>query len=293
MRKRNRYLLSVILILSLSIVSAPVWAKQPGRTNTPTYYLSLGTSLSAGVQADPATGESIVTEISYPNNIENFLSVEIRKLRHVNLGCPGETSDTFIDGGVCDYPHGSQLDEAINFLHAHGKFTGLITIDLGANDALNCVEGSNIDIDCFFGTVQRLSNNLADVIGILQEVAGPNVPIVGMDYFNPLLALWFHDPTLAMQSAAIQAHLNGALLGVYTGYGIPVANISGVFMSNDFTDRDGGGIPDNVELICAWTSMCAMGNIHPNSAGYDAIANEFINILPPITIYKIVRHKNP
>jgi len=110
--------------------------------NTPVYYLSLGTSLAAGVQADPVTGKNVVTDIHYPGLLAEIIGVDISKLRHKNLGCPGETSDTFMDGGRCDYPHGSQLEEAVNFLQAHGKFTGLITIDLGANDVLQCTQGT-------------------------------------------------------------------------------------------------------------------------------------------------------
>ena len=110
MRKRNTAMLSVILILVLGMGSAPVWAQPPGLSNTPVYYLSLGTSLAAGVQADfPESCESVVTDVNYPGFIAENISADqdIRKLRHVNLGCPGETSDTFIDGGLCKFPHGS------------------------------------------------------------------------------------------------------------------------------------------------------------------------------------------
>jgi hypothetical protein len=187
MGRRNIPML-IILTLSLILVAGTTMAKSSkAKKNTPVYYVSLGTSLAAAVQADPATGENVVTDVSYPSILAETLSGKIKKLRHVNLGCPEENSDTFIDGGICDYPRGSQLDEAVNFLRAHGKFTGLITIDLGANDALACFDGTVFDIECFFETVSRLSSNLAYVIQTIRDVAGPNVPIVGMDYYNPLL----------------------------------------------------------------------------------------------------------
>ena len=66
MRKRNKAILSLILIMTLGMISAPVWAQPLGRANTPVYYLSLGTSLAAGVQANPESCESVVTDISYP-----------------------------------------------------------------------------------------------------------------------------------------------------------------------------------------------------------------------------------
>ena len=300
MSRRNLPML-IILTLSLILIAGTTIAKSSNvKKKAPVYYLSLGTSLAAGVQADPATGENIVTDVSYPSIVAETLSGNIKKLRHVNLGCPGETSDTFIDGdGICDYPRGSQLDEAVNFLHAYGKFTGLITIDLGANDALECVDGPIIDNECFKERVLELSSNLAYVIRALRNVAGPNVPIVGMDYYNPLLVFWIDDPSLARQTATLQALLNGALLGVYTSLGLPMADVSGAFMSNGFTDSDGSGVPDNVELICAWTWMCPepegnrniLPNIHPNATGYGVIADQFLNVLRRIPISKPSRRR--
>jgi len=275
-RKRNTAMLSVILILVLGMGTAPVWAQPPGLSNTPVYYLSLGTSLAAGVQADfPESCESVVTDVSYPGFIAENISADqdIRKLRHVNLGCPGETSDTFIDGGLCKFPHGSQLEEALNFLHAHGKFTGLITIDLGANDALPCFDdppGGDIE-GCFFAAVANLSSNLSDVLDALQQAA-PGVPIVGMNYYNPLLVV---DPA----SAPLQNALNAALQVVYgtRAVPIPVADVAGAFSANP---------PGEQELLCEWTWMCNCFNIHPNVLGYEAIANAFNPVLPDIQISK-------
>ena len=154
-----------------------------------------------------------------------------------------------------------------------------------------CFDGPNIDVKCFTKTVKRLSRNLAYVIKTLRKVAGPNVPIVGMDYYNPLLVFWFEDPRLAMQTTNIQNLLNNALLKVYARYGIPVADVSGVFESNNFTDSNENDVPDNVELICACTWMCEWFNIHPNASGYSAIANEFALALPSIPISKPPRRR--
>ena len=275
MRKRNTAIFSLILILVLGMISAPVWAQPPGLSNTPVYYLSLGTSLAAGVQADfPESCESVVTDVSYPGFIAENISADqdIRKLRHVNLGCPGETSDTFIDGGLCKFPHGSQLEEALNFLHAHGKFTGLITIDLGANDALPCFDDSpGGDIEgCFFAAVANLSSNLSDVLDALQQAA-PGVPIVGMNYYNPLLVV---DPA----TAPLQNALNAALQGVYGIRGIPVADVAEAFST--------GSLEGDKFLICEWTWMCEnnCGNIHPNVFGYEEIADAFTPVIPDIQI---------
>lgn len=285
----------IVLFASVFLIGGlctPVMAeKNTENENVPVYYLSLGTSLAAGVQADPLTGESYVSDVSYPSELADILSQDIKKLRHVNFGCPGETADTFIFGGMCDYSKGSQLDQALQFLHAYGKFTGLITIDLGANDVLQCVDGTDFDLECIGTTINQLAMDLAYIIETLREVA-PNVPIVGMNYYNPLLVYWFQDPVIAELTASLQAQINSALGSVYSAYGVPVANVAGSFMADDLTTDDTGpggapnNIPDSVDLVCAWTWMCSFQNIHANEIGYEIIAQAFYDVLPEIPISK-------
>lgn len=287
----KRWSTVISLVLMAGCLYSPAVAKTQKRLeNVPVYYLSLGTSLAAGVQADSLTGESVITDVSYPSELATILREDIHKLRHVNLGCPGETAETFIYGGKCDFPKGSQLDQAVQFLHAHGKFTGLITIDLGANDVLQCVDGAIVNLECFSEKLSQLSLDLAYVIETLKEVA-PNIPIVGMNYYNPLLVYWFQNPEIAENTALLQLQINQTLESVYSAYGLPVADVAGAFMSYDLTtdligDPDGGSnqIPDSVDLLCAWTWMCNYQNIHANDLGYQMIAMEFASVLPEIPI---------
>lgn len=281
MRKKFFIIWSVFLLFALAIFIAPSAATSPpGLANTPVYYLSLGTSLAAGVQADPESCQSVVTNVSYPGLIAEYIRADqnIRKLRHVNLGCPGENSDTFIAGGLCKFPHGSQLEEALNFLNAHGKFTGLITIDLGANDALPCFDEPPGDVkDCFDEAVANLVDNLGEILGALQQAA-PGVSIVGMNYYNPLLVV---DPaTVPLQDA-----LNAALKFVYGINGITVVDVAGAFST--------GSLEGDQSLICEWTWMCwnNCGNIHPNVSGYEEIADAFKDKLPDIQISEPPRRR--
>jgi lysophospholipase L1-like esterase len=282
-RRLNIVIFTLFFLIGVS--GSQILAKSGKKLeNVPVYYLSLGTSLAAGVQADPLTGISIVTDVSYPSELAEMLSQDIPKLRHLNLGCPGETAETFIDGGLCKYPQGSQLDQAVQFLHAHGKFTGLVTIDLGANDILQCVNGLNIDLECLGQLLIQLPADLAYILETLQEVA-PDVPIVGMNYYNPLLVFWFENPVIAQLTIILQNQINESLEGVYAAYGVPVADVAGVFKSDDLdTDDNGNMIPDSIDLLCAWTWMCEFQNIHANDTGYGAIASEFFSILPEIPI---------
>ena len=291
------------LVFLIGGMYSPVLAKHKKKAKkAPVYYLSLGTSLAAGVQADPLTGESYISDVSYPSELADILKQDIKKLRHVNLGCPGENAATFMDGGLCDYPKGSQFDQAVQFLHAHGKFTGLITIDLGANDVLQCVNGTEFDLECIGLALNQLSSDLAYIIETLRAEA-PGVPIVGMNYYNPLLMYWFQDPTIAALTAALQTQINLSLESVYSAYGVPVANVAGAFMADDLTtdvtgpDGVPNSIPDSVDLVCAWTWMCSHQNIHANEIGYEIMAQAFYDILPEIPISKpprkrIRRHGN-
>ena len=65
------------------------------------HYLSLGTSLAAGVQPD-ATGTNQVSDQGYPDQLFDIIEGNYRKLKHTKLGCPGETTDSMIDGGIFD-----------------------------------------------------------------------------------------------------------------------------------------------------------------------------------------------
>ena len=56
------------------------------------------------------------------------------------IGCPGETTGTMINGGdTCYSPPDSQLNEAVAFLQSHHDERGIVTIDLGFNDVRTCL----------------------------------------------------------------------------------------------------------------------------------------------------------
>jgi hypothetical protein len=62
-----------------------------------------------------------------------------------------------------------------------------------------------------------------------------------------------------------------------------VADVEGAFLTRDVGDADADGVPDGVEQICAWTWRCTPPphgpDIHPNDAGYAAIAQAFVHAL--------------
>jgi lysophospholipase L1-like esterase len=244
------------------------------------YYVSVGDSLAAGVQpiGDPA--DLYRTDDGYAEQLLGLARVDSPKLSLVKLGCPGETTTTMIDGGICAYSHGSQLDEAVAFLAAHRSFVAFVTIDIGAND-FPCYEAA-----CIPTGVGSIQSNLPVILAALREAAGPDVPIVGMTLYNPFLAAWLLGPEgeAFAQASATQliGPVNGLLSAIYLASGALVADIETAFSSNDFAtlaDLGFGPIPLNVARICMWTWVCAPAPLgpdnHANAAGYGAIAGAF------------------
>ena len=245
------------------------------------YYLSVGDSLAAGVQPIGDADDLFRTEQGYAEQLLQTARSRYPKLALEKLGCPGETTATMIDGGICSYPHGSQLDEAVAFLESHRQFVAFITIDIGAND-FPCQAA-----ECVPAGVSSIQSNLPTILAALREAAGPNVPIVGMTIYNPFLANWLLGPegqAFAQSSATqLMGPVNGVLRGIFLAGGARVADIEAEFSSNDFATQvelpGAGTVPLNVARICMWTWVCAPApygpDNHANEAGYGAIAHAF------------------
>jgi lysophospholipase L1-like esterase len=253
----------------------------------PSYYLALGDSLSQGVQPD-AAGTSVETSQGYPDLVYATLRTSHPGLRLVRLGCPGETTETMMHGGICHYPGGSQLAAADSFLRAHRGHVSLITIDIGANDPEDCGNQPSLAqlASCVRQTPEA-ATNLAEILASLRAAAGPRVRIVGMSYYLPALAEWRNGMVghaVAWLSEKLAASYNDLLTHAYAQAGISVANVFGAFDTTDFGNPLAvpgiGSLPRNVARICQWTWECAAPprgpNQHANPAGYRVIANEIL-----------------
>jgi lysophospholipase L1-like esterase len=251
------------------------------------YYLSLGDSLSVGVQPDSA-GKSLPTGQGYANQLYAALHVGHPGLRLVKLGCSGETTHTMIDGGICSYPAGSQLAEAVGFLRAHRGQVSLITIDIGANDPDSCISRPSLGavVSCVGKSFPDTVANLTKIMSSIRAAGGSKVRIIGMNYYVPALSEW-RNGMLGQQLARLSERLvvgyNKLLATVYQQFGAGVANVFGAFHSGDFTDQVRvpgiGTVPRNVAAICLWTWECAAAprgpNEHAKPIGYGVIALAF------------------
>jgi lysophospholipase L1-like esterase len=285
----GRPALVVVLAASLLALAAGPAGAAPDQLQgrRPLYYLALGDSLSRGVQPD-AAGQNHPTDQGYPDDLAKVGRLVLPQLQLVNLGCETEeTTASMLTGGRCTYANGTQLDEATAFLQAHRGSTVLVTIDIGANDLIRCIDRATgaIDEGCVGTAFAQATANLATILAQLRAAAGPRVPIVGMNYYNPFLAAWLQGPAgqlLARQSTDVLVDYNVALEGVYRAAGMPVADVQDAFSTTDFdtlvTLPDVGEVPVNVARICQWTWMCAPPgpNIHARPEGYWVMAGAFV-----------------
>lgn len=276
---RHAGVAALLLIFATTGTTAAATRSDPDTAKQ--YYVSLGDSLAAGVQPIGDPTDLYRTDAGYAEQLLAIARGDSPKLALIKLGCPGETTATMIAGGICSYPHGSQLDEAVAFLHAHRSKVAFITIDIGAND-FPCQEAQ-----CIPAGVASIRTNLPSILVALRSAVGPDVPIVGMTIYNPFLAAWLLGPDGQAYARLSATHLmgpvNALLRGLYQGAGVGVADIEAAFSSNDFdtlVELPGAGtVPLNVAKICVWTWVCAPPPLgpdnHPNAAGYGAIAGAF------------------
>ena len=241
-----------VLLTAGALSSSAALADNPQET----YYLSLGDSLAEGYQptGGPSEGAQAPPGFrqGYADQLFKLERAAFPKLRLVKLGCGGETTETMIEGAWCQYGAGSQLDEAVAFLEDHTGQVEFVTIDIGANDVIECLFTQ--DPDCLAAGAAAIQANLPVILAALKNAAGTGVPIVGMTYYN-----LFAGTPLA---PAIDA-LNALLEGIYTSAGIAVAQVDDAFAANPAG-------------VCAWTWFCSKyQDVHANNEGYGVIAQTF------------------
>jgi len=227
------------------------------------HYLALGDSLAFGYQPNGDFNHGYVDYLFQKLHQEGVKD-------HLNLGCPGETSSTLINGGICKaYP--SQLIAALAYLQANAGKVSPVTLDIGANDMLN--QNNFNPITCavnksgFWTSLKTLDANLTGTIlpelkGALTVKGRVTGEIVMMNYYDPLQNIC---PNSVPYSQIINRHLANDVQGF--------GSIVNVF-------RAFGGPKSPNPNICTLTWMCsAYHDIHANNKGYSVIADTFADAI--------------
>jgi hypothetical protein len=164
---------TMLLAATLAAASAVPATALADNSRAVHYYVSLGDSLAAGQQLD--SDENFGDE-GYADQLYALERPRMPSLKLVKLSCSGETTTSMalpvplVPQGLyegrgaryfCNFPHGSQLAEAVSFLHAHRGFVSFVTLDLGADDLLGP------------GGVAAVAANLPVILAALREAAGP------------------------------------------------------------------------------------------------------------------------
>jgi lysophospholipase L1-like esterase len=298
----------ICLIAVIAALGAVVFTPAAGAATVGSTYLALGDSLAYGYHAAQFKSELeskgyVEPETFDHGYVDDFgatLKLVNPKLQIVNDGCPGETTETFINGsgvpGFCAggptgtpfpyaflhhpyTPRSSQLADALAILKEKPNVSP-ITLDVGANDVLQFLASrcgfpktftcSPTEVEAEFGHIA------ANVHSILTQLraAAPRAQIVLIGLYNPY-------PTVlpAPGGDKTTAALNVALAGV-------AATVPGTSFANPeppFNPSILIGLPETTDLptICAFTAMCPGGtfnpaspnaDIHPTDLGYGVMA---------------------
>lgn len=277
----------------------------------PSHYLSLGDSLTVGVQPDD-DGTPQETGDGYTDVLYRTLYDSDSTLQHERMGCGGEDTTTFLEGGLprCEvkYEGVSQMEAAEDFLSDHEGRVELVTLTIGGNNFTRCVnvedidleadDGLTMDVDCVEEGLELIQAEVPQIAERLREAAGPDVQIIGMTYYNPFLAALLLEDEEATEGAGededdlpeeestveyatgVLQEMNQTLRDTYESSGIDVADVEALFDSDDFevpADSD-TGLPANLQAICDLTWMCNTDvgpDIHTNQAGAQEIAALF------------------
>lgn len=249
-----------------------------GATKPQRSYLALGDSLAFGYQQAKfnelfPSENPAAFDTGYVDDFGHFLLKTHRDASIVNDGCPGETTDSFIEG-PCKYqlafplhhpyaggPASSQLSDALAYLHANPGAVSPITLDIGANDALSVIEGTcKLEAACIAAHAPALFAHVAANLGaILADLRGaaPQAKIVVLGLYNPF------GSTIA-GGDELTAALNAAMRQVASSEAARFADPLPVFNPPGALEQP---------TICLLTNMCTpLTDIHPTDLGYAVLA---------------------
>jgi lysophospholipase L1-like esterase len=246
----------------------------PGR---PSSYLALGDSLAFGYSEAKFNSlypneNPAAYDTGYVDDFAHLLRIGHPNLQVVNDGCPGETTESFING-PCAYqlayplhhpyiggPGSSQLSDALAYLKANPN-TNPITLDIGANDALGAIEHTcEKKVECVIEEAPALFAHIGANLGlILANLRGadPHATIVVLGLYNPFGEKLPGGDALTAQLNEVMSKV-AATVGARFADPLPLFNPPGALEE---------------PTICLLTNMCTpLEDIHPTDLGYAVLA---------------------
>jgi len=277
-RRALGLLVALLAAVGLVGVAAPAASASPVPRVHPAY-LALGDSVPFGFRANlpPLLYNFPQLFVGYPEFVGPTLG-----LRTLNAACPGETTDSFmngsgsngcedaVNGGVAYRQHfplhvnysGTQMDYALSTLESNANVR-LVTVMLGANDGFLCSETTEPycnDPTDIAGIVSHVRANLESILGELRSHYGGQIIIV--NYY----ALDYSDSAVFATQALNRVIRDAAL-------------------DNDVTVADGFGAFQQRAMAAGGSSIAAglvlPNDVHPTLLGQFLLAQ---------AVEQVVRH---
>ena len=279
---RGRFSSAIIGIAALVLASV---APRPTLAGSMTY-IALGDSVAFG-ETDFAHNPSY-GDRGYVSLYANSLAASNGGVRPnvVNLGVDGETSTSFLSGGQAAAPQNlnySSSSTSQNTLlvsqlaaaQASGNTIGAVTVSLGANDLFAVVNQANFfsmspaqQQSALLGSMSTVQNNYTALLTEIHALA-PHAAVSLVGYYNPYPAVP-GSPVTPLAGPAIQL-LNAVIAGQAAAFGAKYIDTYTPIMGHE-------------AQLTHITDKPAGLNVHPNDAGYAAIANAINPVPEPSTI---------
>jgi lysophospholipase L1-like esterase len=281
-----------LALVALSLVFAAGAGGVAEAKTAKSYYLSLGDSLSVGVQPK-STGTNANTKHGYARQLAKLAG----GVTLVEYGCGNATTKSFIDGSRPCAParkpgyknksaKTSQLAAAEKFLKAHKGHIAFVTIDIGANDLQICAKNGSIDIQCVNDGIANIKKYGPKIAKGLRKAGGKKLPLAVSTLYDPFLQSWFNGAggqVVAKASVDLaRTQVNPAIKSAFKGFKVAKTDedfSTYVPFSKTTTAQGQAGVPVAVASICKLTYMCKAKpvgpNIHATTAGYTVMAKAF------------------
>ncbi|GAC1358044.1 MAG: hypothetical protein NVSMB44_04840 [Ktedonobacteraceae bacterium] len=229
------------------------------------YYLALGDSLAFGYQPNLDFSHGYVDDFS--TDLQTHGSTET-----ANLGCPGETSSSFINGG-CRYAalrkfsyQGDQLSAAVLYLTQHQGQVSPVTLDIGANDMLPDLSSATcvVSTEKFNADLAAFDTNLTqNILPRLRAALTVNGVVTG-----DLLVANYYDPyqNMCPNTVPFVQELNSHIAADVQGSGTVV---------DVFSAFGGATTPNPNACMYTWICDASYHDIHSTTQGYGVIAQAF------------------
>jgi lysophospholipase L1-like esterase len=258
------------------------------------FYLVIGASAAKGYEPSGSVGprgpNEAATSNGYANDLDKMLAAKDLPLTLNNIACPGETIQSFVNGGDACSASLSQLNRAESFLRDNFEKTGVVTIDIGFNNIRPCLQFTSVEWSCVAKSVALIKKDLPQALSGLETAAGPRVVFVGVPYGDPYLGHYL-VPSLgpANSAATLRAmkEMDTALVSAFKAAKMAVAPVTSALQISDAKTTGhykGRVVPENVAMACETTWMCRDApwgpNDHPDNEGYSIIAKAIANALP-------------